>query len=58
MRYNIRTDCLCTIRLIPKEVTPGNIDLIQQRDSVLGIMVIAGTEQESKWIAQAIHSSV
>ena len=58
MGCNVRTDCLCAISLISKDVTPTNIDLIQQRDRMLGIMVVAGTEQESKWIAQAIHSSV
>ena len=46
------------IGFISENIAPFNIDLAEQRDGMLGIMVIAGTEQKSKRIAQAIHQSM
>ena len=55
LRINIVADRFCAIR---KNIASLNIDLTEQGDRVLGIMVIAGTKQKSKRIAQAIHQSM
>ena len=55
LRINVFSNCLGTIGLIAEDIAPLDINLAEQSDSVLGIVVIAGTEQKSKWIAQAIH---
>ena len=43
--------CLGLIGFITKTIAPINFDLAEQRDGVLGIMIIAGTDQKSKRIA-------
>ena len=51
LRINVVSDCFRTIGFIAKDIAPINSDLAEQRDGVLGIVVIAGTEQKSKRIA-------
>ena len=58
LRINVFSYCLRTIGLIAEDIAPLDIDLAEQRDGVLGIVVITGTEQKSKRIAQAIHQSM
>ena len=48
LRINIVADRFCAIRFITKNIASLNIDLTEQGDRVLGIMIIAGTEQKSK----------
>ena len=55
LRIDVFSNCLGTIGFITEDIAPLDIDLAEQRDSVLGIVVIAGTEQKRKRIAQAIH---
>ena len=55
LRNDVFSNCLGTIGFIAENITPLYINLAEQRDSVLGIVVIAGTEQKSKRITQAIH---
>ena len=58
LRINIVADRFCTVCLIAQNIAPLNVDLAEQGYGVLGIVVIAGTEQKSKRIAQAIHQSM
>ena len=63
-----RIDCILRIDVVPyrfgpigfisENIASLDIDLSKQRDGVPGIVVIAGTEQKSKRIAQAIHQSM
>ena len=48
LRINIVADRFCAICLITKNIASLNVDLTEQGDRVLGIMIIAGTEQKSK----------
>ena len=58
LRINVVPDHFGPIGFISENIAPLDIDPAEQRDSVLGIVVIAGTEQKSKRIAQAIHQSM
>ena len=53
LRINVVSDCFGPIGFIAKDIAPINIDLAEQGDGVLGIVVIAGTEQKSNRIALA-----
>ena len=55
LRIDVFSNCLGPIGFIAEDIAPLDINLAEQRNSVLGIVVIAGTEQKSKRIAQAIH---
>jgi len=45
------SDRLCSARLISKDIVSLNVELAEQRNGMNGIMVVAGTEHESQWIA-------
>ena len=51
LRTNVFSYCLGTIGFIAEDIAPLDIDLAEQSDGMLGIVVIAGTEQKSKPIA-------
>ena len=55
LRIDVFSNYLGAIGFIAEDIAPFDINLAEQRDGVLGIVVIAGTEQKSKRIAQAIH---
>ena len=51
LRIDVFSNCLGTIGFIAEDIAPFDVALAKQRDGVLGIMIIAGTEQKSKRIA-------
>ena len=51
LRNDIRTDRLSAVCLIAKNVASSDRDLAQQGNCMNGIVVVAGTEHESQWIA-------
>ena len=58
LRINIFPDCFRSIRLIAKDVAPCDVYLAEQGYSMYRIVVIAGTEQKSQRIAEAVHQSM
>ena len=50
LRINAVLYRLCTIGFIADDIASLDINLAEQRDGILGIVVIAGTEQKSKRI--------
>ena len=44
-------DVPCVIGMLSENIAPLDIDLAEQRDGVLGVVAIAGTEQKNKRIA-------
>ena len=55
LRIDVFSNCLSTIGFISEDIAPLDVNLAEQRNGVLGIVVITRTEQKSKRIAQAIH---
>ena len=55
---DVLTDCFGIVRFVTGYVAALDLNLAEQRDGVLGIVAITGTEQKSKRIAQAIHQSM
>ncbi len=52
---NIFPNSLSPISFITQDIAAFNIDLTEQFNRVDRIVILAGREQKSKWIAQAIH---
>ena len=55
---DIFPDRFRTVCFVAEDIASRNIDLAEQRDRVNRIVIIAGTEQKSQRIAQAIHQSM
>ena len=58
LRMDVFSDRFRAVCFVAEDIASCTIDLAEQRDSVNGIVVIAGTEQKSQRIAQTIHQSM
>ena len=58
LRIDVFSDCLGAIGFIAEDIAPFDINLAKQRDGVLGIVVITGTEQKSKRITGSTEKVV